>query len=205
LRHQARQHAEPKIEQESKDQKRRRELDADAKGGGDDACHVLRRVAHQRQLTRRKDCVAVVHRHDDQVVQVRGENHGDAKHGQEISDQRTLFVLGRINGGDEAQAQLLRDDRSGHLQRGNRQSRGEAQYRTDDQFLEKQNQHRPECFEIDRIGLLVRRQKDCGQHQRYGETYARWHAQFADTRQQHDHGAHAGKCQQECGRQRRQE
>ena len=99
--------------------------------------HVLRRIAHERQFARRKDRVAVIHRHDHQVVEIGGKHQRNTEHGQKISDQRALFVLGRIDGRDEAQTQLLCDDGSCHLQCRNRQSCGEAQYRADDQLLEQ--------------------------------------------------------------------
>ena len=66
-------------------------------------------------------------------------------------------------------------------------------------------EHRPERLEIDAIGLLMRRQQDGGEHQRDREAHARGQVQFADARQQHDHGADAGEGQQESGGQRRQE
>ena len=59
--------------------------------------------------------------------------------------------------------------------------------------------------EIDGIGLLMRRQQDGGEHQRDGQPHARGQVQFADARQQHDHGADAREGQQECGGQHRQE
>ena len=112
LRHQPGQHAEPEIEQQPEDQKRRGELNADAECRRDDSCHVLRRVAHERQFARRKDRVAVIHRHDHQVMEIGGKHQRNTEHGQKISDQRALFVLGRIDGRDEAQTQLLCDDGS---------------------------------------------------------------------------------------------
>jgi len=87
------------------------------KRGCDDARHVLRRVAHKRQFARLKDFVAVIHRRDHQMVQISGKHQSDTEHGQKISDQKALLVLGRIDSSDEPEAQLLGNDRSGYLER----------------------------------------------------------------------------------------
>ena len=97
---------EAEIEQQPEHEKRRRELNADAKRGGDDPGHMLRRVAHQRQFARLKNRVAVVHCRDHQMMQIGGENQRDAEHRQEISDQKPLLVLRWIDGGDKSKAQV---------------------------------------------------------------------------------------------------
>ena len=103
-----------------------------------DAGDVLRGVADQRQFARLEDRVAVVHRGNDEMMQIGGKDQRDAKQREKIADQQALLVLGRVDGGDEAQAQLLGDDGAGDLQRRNRQPRGQAEDRADKQFLKQQ-------------------------------------------------------------------
>ena len=120
----------------------------------DDADDVLRGVADQRHLARLEDRVAVVHRRDHQVMHVGGEDQRDAEQREEIADQHALLVLRRVDRGDEAEAELLGDHRAGDLQRRDRQPRGQAEHRADDDFLHQHGQHRRQRGEIDGIGLL---------------------------------------------------
>ena len=110
---------------------------------------MLRHIADDRHLAGRENRVAVVERRDHQMMQIGGENQRDAEQGEEIADQRALLILGRIDGGDKAQAHLLGDDRTRDLQRRNRQPRGHAQHRADHDFLKQHQDHRHQRIEID--------------------------------------------------------
>ena len=83
-------------------------------------------VADQRHLARAEQRVAVVERGDHQVMQVGGEDQRDAEHGEEIADDHALLALRRIDRGDEAEPELLGDDRAGDLQRRDREPRGQS-------------------------------------------------------------------------------
>ena len=50
---------------------------------------------------------------------------------------RALLALGRIDGGDEAEAELLGDHRARDLQRRDGQPRGEPEHRADQNFLDR--------------------------------------------------------------------
>ena len=86
-------------------------------------------VADHRHLAGREQPVAVVERGDDEMMQVGREDQRDAEQRQEIADQHALLALGRIDRGDEAEAQLLRDHGARDLQRRDRQPRGQTQAR----------------------------------------------------------------------------
>ena len=111
---------ETEIEQQPEHEERRRQLNADAKRRPNDAGHMLRRVSQQRQFSRLKNRVAVVHRRDHQMMQIGGEDERYAEHRQEISDQNPLLVLRWIDGGDKSKAKLLGNDRARDLEGGNR-------------------------------------------------------------------------------------
>src|SRR4029078_10542853 len=100
----------------------REELNADAERRPNDAGHVLRRVSQKRQFPWLKNCVAVIHRCDHQMMHIGGENERHAEQSQEISDQNPLLVLRWIDGGDESQAKLLGNDGARDLEGGNRET-----------------------------------------------------------------------------------
>ena len=113
------------------------ELDADAERGGDRAGDERRDVADERHLARLEQRVAVVERGDHQVMQIGGEDQRHAEHGQEIADDDVLLALRRIDRGDEAEPHLLGDHRARDLQRRDRQPRGQAQHRADQDLLRR--------------------------------------------------------------------
>ncbi len=166
---------------------------------------VLGDVAGERHLARLEDRVAVVHRRDDEMMHVGGEDQRHAEHGEEVADQHALLVLRRIDRGDEAEAELLRHHGAGDLQRRNREPRGDAEHEADEDLLDHFDDQRHQCVEIDRVGLPVQRQQHRGQRQRDGEPHARRQIRLADARQQHDHGADPAEGQHEGRGERRQE
>src|SRR5262249_44142556 len=117
--------------------------------------HMLRGIAEKRQLAGLEDLVAVVHRRNHEMMQVGGKNQRDPKQAEEISNQHTLLVLGWINCRDKTETELLRDDRSRHLKRRDREPRRQAEHRPDNEFLEQENKDRSEGRKIDSIGLLM--------------------------------------------------
>src|SRR5712691_1199516 len=205
LRHQPRQHAEPEVEQQPEHQERRGELHADPERAGGRGRDQRGDVAHERNLARLEQHVAVVERGDEQVMQVGGEQHGDAEDGEEVADQHALLPLGRVDRGDEAEAELLGDDAAGDLQRRDGEPRGEAEHGADQQLLAQRQQDRAGRAQVDRVGGTVQRQQHGGEHQRHHEAHPRRHAQLAQRRQQHHHGADAREHQHEGGGERRQE
>src|SRR5262245_30944654 len=116
---------------------------------------MLRRVTQQRQFARLKYRVAVVHRRDHEMMQIGGEYERYAEHRQEISDQKALLVLSWVNGSNKSKPKLLGNDRASNLQRRNCEPCRQSQHRTDDDLLEEKHQDRPDCAEVDRIGLLM--------------------------------------------------
>src|SRR5690242_1668736 len=111
LRHEARQHAEPDVEDEAEHQERRRQLQADPERSGKRPRRQRRDVAARHDFSWRKHHVAVVEGRDHQMMAVGRKQQRDAEHGEEIADQDALLSLGRIDRGDEAEPHLLGDDR----------------------------------------------------------------------------------------------
>ena len=74
-----------------------------------------RRVADRRDAAGRQKAVAIEHGRDDEVVEVGGEDQRHAEQGQEVADRR-LLAHGRVDGGDEAEPELVGDDGAGRLQ-----------------------------------------------------------------------------------------
>ncbi len=89
-------------------------------------------------------------------MHVGGEDQRDAEQREEIADEHALLALRRIDRGDEAEAELLGDHRAGDLQRRDRQPRGQAEHRADQDFLHSMISTGAERGEIDGIGLLMR-------------------------------------------------
>src|ERR1700687_3130144 len=205
LRHQPRQHPEPDIENQTEHQKRRRKLYADLERGGEGAAGERRDSAARHQLARRKNRVAVVERGDDEVMGVGCKQQRHAEDGEEISDQEALLTLGRIDGGDEAEAKLLGDHRSRDLQRRERHPRGGAEHDTDDDLMNHQYQERRQRLHVDVIGGAMQRQNHQRQHQRDRELDANRNIGLTQPRQQHHHRAHAGEYQHEGGGERGQQ
>src|SRR6202021_1894423 len=131
LRHQPRQHAKPDVENQAEYQKRRRQLHADPKRGGEGAGGKGRHVPARQHLARRKHRVAFIERGDDEIVAVGCKQQRDAEQGEEVADQQSLLALGRIPRGDEAEPHLLGDHRPGNLQRRQCHPRGGADHNAD--------------------------------------------------------------------------
>src|SRR5262245_50255491 len=106
------------------------------------------------------------------MVQIGSEYERYAEDRQEISDQKALLVLRRVNGGDKSKPKLLRNDGARNLQRRNREPCGQSQHRTDDDFLEEKHQDGADGAEINRIRLLMSRQDNRREHQRDAEAHA---------------------------------
>ena len=138
------------------------------------------------------------------MMHIGGENERHAEQAQEISDQNPLLVLRWVDGGDESQAKLLGNDGARDLEGGNRETCREPQHSADNDFLEQKHQDRPDCVEVDRIGLLMRRQDNRRKHQRDAEPHTRGHCLLSDAGQQHHHRADARKSEQKRRRKCRQ-
>jgi hypothetical protein len=185
--------------------KARNGVDADAKRAGGDLGDQRRDVADGGHFARLEQVVARVERGDDQVVHVGGEEQRDAEHGEEIADDHALLALGRIDGGDEAQAQLLGDHRACHFECGDGQPRREAKHGADHDLLDQQHDGRTQRAGVDVIGRAMQRQEHCGKDERDGELEPRRNVLLAETGQQHHHGSGAGKDQEEGRPDRRKE
>ena len=124
---------------------------------------------------------------------------------EEIADDHALLALGRIDGGDEAEAKLLGDHRARDRERRDRQPRGDAEHRADEHLLDQQHQNGAERGGIDVVGVAMQRQQHGRQHQRERQPHARRDILLAKPRQQHQHRAGAREHQEKRGRERRQE
>jgi hypothetical protein len=136
---------------------------------------------------------------------VGGEQQRHAQDGEEVADQQTLLPLGRIDGGDEAEAELLGDHRTRDRQRRQRDARGRAEHDADDDLVHHQDAERGHRGQVDVVGGAVQRQDDQRQQERDRKLDAHRDVALAESRQQHHHGAHAGKHQHEGGGQGRQQ
>ena len=128
-----------------------------------------------------------------------------AEHGEEIADDDALLALGRIDRGDEAEAELLGDDRARDFERRDGQPRGQPEHRADDDLLDQHHDRRPERAGIDVIGVAMQRQQHGGEDERDGQPQPRRDVLLAEPRQQHDHGAGAREHQEKGRSERRQE
>ena len=137
-------------------------------------------------------------------MHVGGEEQRNAEHGEEIADNRALLALRRIDRGNEAETQLLRDHVARDLERGNSQPRGNAEHRADENFLNEHHQSRPERPRIDVIGAAMKRQQHGGEDERECQPHARRDILLAQPRQQHQHRAGAREYQEKSGSKRRQ-
>jgi hypothetical protein len=126
-------------------------------------------------------------------VHVGRENQRDSEQREEIADDRALFVLRRIDRGNEAEPELLGNHGAGDLQSRDRQTPGEPEHGADDQLLKQNRNQRTERCEIDGVVIPVQGDQDAAEQQHDAEPHARRQVGLADARHQHDHGADAGK------------
>ena len=138
-------------------------------------------------------------------MQVGGEQQRNAEDGQKVADHDALLALGRIDGGDEAEAELLGDHGARDRQRRNGDAGGGAEDQPDQDFVHQQHRQRRQVLQIDLIGAPMQRQQDERERQRNAEPDADRNVHLAEPRHQHDHGADAGEHQQEGGGKRRKE
>ena len=118
---------------------------------------------------------------------------------RKVADQEALLALGRIDRGDEAEAELLGDHGARDLQRRQRHPRGGAEHDADDDLVHHQHQERKQRLHVDGVGGAVQRQDYQRQQQRDRELDANRNIGLAEPRQQHHHGADAGEYQHEGG------
>ncbi len=138
-------------------------------------------------------------------MQVGGEDQRYPEHGQEVAEDDALLTLRRIDRGDEAEAELLGDDRACDLERGDGEPRGHSEHGADEQLLAKHHQHRPVGPQIEVIGIAMERQQHGRERQGDRQAHAHRHAHLAQPGQQHQHGADAREHEHEGRRQRREE
>ncbi len=134
-------------------------------------------------------------------MQVGGEDQRHAEHGEKIADQNALLVLRRVNGGDEAETELLRHDRARDLQGRHCEPRRQPKHRADDDLLEQERQHGRKRLHVDAVSLLVCGEENDRQNEGDGEPHARGQRLLAQAWHQHDHGADARKSEKKCNRQ----
>ena len=164
-----------------------------------DVGDVRGHVGHGRHFAGAEQAVAVVQARDHQVVQIGREDQRDAEQREEIAEDDALLALGRIDRGDEAEAELLRDHRTRGLQRRDREPRRHAEHQADQQLLAERHDDGAGRAQVDGVAGAVQREHHEGEHQRDGEPHAHRHAALAEARQQHDHGAEAREHQDEGG------
>ena len=139
------------------------------------------------------------------MMAVGGKQQRQAEDGEEVADQEALLPLGRIDRGDEAEAELLGDHRARDLQRRQRHPRGGAEHDADDDLVQHQHQQRRQRLHVDLVGGAVQRQDHQRQQQRDRQLDADRDIGLAEPGQQHHHRADAGKYQHEGGGERRQQ
>ena len=139
------------------------------------------------------------------MMPIGGEQQRHAEDGEEVADQHTLLPLGRIDGGDEAEAELLGDHRARHRERRQRDARGRAEHDADGDFVHHHYAERAHRAQVDLVGGPVQRQDDQRQQQRDRQLDAHRDVALAESRQQHHHRAHAGEHQHEGGGKGRQQ
>ena len=129
-------------------------------------------------------------------MHVRRKDQHQPKHRKEVADDDALLALRRIDFGDEAQAHLLRHHRAGELQRGNRQSDGNAEHGPDQHFLPEHHDDRGHGAQVDLIRGAMKRKHQRREQQRERQPDARRQREFAQSGEKHDHGADTREDQQ---------
>ena len=79
---------------------------------------------------------------DDEMMQIGSEDQRHAEQREKIADDQALLALGRVYGGHETEAELLRDHRTRDLQCRDRQTRSEAQYHANQELLPERDENR---------------------------------------------------------------
>src|ERR1700733_3637058 len=71
------------------------------------------RRAEPEETSARAGSTAAARRGDDEMVHVGGKEQCDPEQGEKVADDHALLALGRIDGGEKAEAELLGDDGAG--------------------------------------------------------------------------------------------
>ena len=137
LRHQPREHADAEVEQDAESDERGGELNGEREAPPDRLDRERRRIAGARDTGRRQEGVAVADRRDREMMQVEGEDQGQAEKAQEVADRRLLAAHGRVDRHGEGKPELLRHDVAGGLQRGDDHADAEPEHEADGKFAGK--------------------------------------------------------------------